>query len=320
MSLTRFVVRRAAGGLLFALAVASLTLLLARLAPGDATTQDGLERSAAQRAAMRAELGLDQPLLTQYGHWLAGLARFDLGRSSYFSRPVADVVGQRAVNTAVLALAALVVATLIGIPLGRFTGAHHGALANVVRGASIAVLSVPPLLSALLLVFVAAETGWFPVGGMTSGGLTGAAWLADLARHLPVPVLALALPLAATLERVQSRAMAEASGRPFVDASRARGLTRERTLRVHAWPASLAPVLGIYGVLVGALFSGSFVVELVTAWPGLGRLLVDGLRARDVWLVAGCGAAGAVWLAIGTTLADVLHATLDPRVLERRSR
>lgn len=320
MALTRFVVRRAAGGLLFALAVASLTLLLARLAPGDATTEDGLQMSGDERAAMRAALGLDQPLLTQYGHWLAGLAQFDLGRSSFYSRPVSEVVGQRAMNTAVLAVVALLVATLVGIPLGRYTGAHRGWAARAISGVSLAVLSVPPLVSALVLVFVAARTGWLPVGGMTSGGLSGVAWLADLARHLPVPVLALALPLAATLERVQSAAMAEAAGRPFVHASRARGLTRDHALRAHAWPASLAPVLGTYGVLVGALFSGSFVVELVTAWPGLGRLLVDALRARDVWLVAGCGATGALWLAAGTTLADVVHAALDPRVLERRSR
>ena len=314
MTLARFVVRRAAGGVLFALVVASLTLLLARLAPGDVD----IEMKPEELAARRAEMGLDQPLLAQYGHWLSGLARFDLGRSTKYNRPVADMIGERALNTALLATVALAVASLLGIPLGRFTGASQGPLARAVKAASIVVLSVPPLLSALLLVFVAAETGWFPVGGMTSGGLTGAAWLADLAWHLPVPVLALALPLAATLERVQARAMAEAIGQPFVDASRARGLTRERTLRVHAWPASLAPVFGIYGVLVGALFSGSFVVEMVASWPGLGRLLFDALYARDVWLVAGCGAAGAASLAVGTTVADVLHAVLDPRVLERR--
>ena len=317
MSLARFVVRRAAGGLAFALLVASLSMWLARLSPGDATTREAIAMTVEQRTAMRAELGLDQPLLTQYGRWLSGLARFDLGRSSLFKRPVADLVGERALNTALLAVAALVVASLVGIPLGRYTGASQTALARAVRAASVAVLSLPPLLGALLLVLLAAQTGWLPVGGMTSGGLTGTAWLTDLAWHLPVPVLALALPLAATLERVQSRAMAEAIGRPFVDASRARGLTRARTLRVHAWPASLAPVLGIYGVLVGALFSGSFVVEVVTSWPGLGRLLFDALLARDVWLVAGCGAAGAVSLAVATTMADVMHAALDPRLLEK---
>ncbi len=318
MTLARFIVRRAAAGAVFALVVASLTLLLARLVPGDAVTGDALDMTPQERAALRAELGLDQPLLTQYGRWLGGLARLDLGQSTLFKRPVADLVGERARNTALLAMAALLVGSLVGIPLGRFTGATQSTAARLVRAASMAVLSMPPLLSALLLVFIAAQTGWFPIGGMTSGGLEGTAWFLDLLRHLPVPVLALALPLAATLERVQARAMAEAMTRPFVGASRARGLTTESMLRRHAWPASLAPVLGIYGVLVGALFSGSFVVEIVTSWPGLGRLLFDALRSRDVWLVAGCGAAGAVSLAVGTTVADVVHAALDPRVLEGR--
>ncbi len=317
MTLARFAVGRVVGGAVFALAVASLTLLLARSTPGGGT-EFGLEATPDEIAARRAELGLDQPFLTQYVRWLAGVARFDLGRSSLFGRPVANLVGERAANTAVLAVAALIVATGIGLPLGRFAGATSGAGARLVRTASLAVLSVPPLLSALLLVFLAARTGWLPVGGMTSGGLSGAAWFADLLRHLPVPVLALALPLAATLERLQARAIADAMGRPFVAASRARGLAVGAAVRVHAWPVSLAPVLGSYGVLVGALFSGSFVVEIVTAWPGLGRLLFDALRSRDVWLVAGCGAAGAVSLAIGTTIADIAHAAIDPRVLEGR--
>jgi peptide/nickel transport system permease protein len=317
MRLAWFVVRRLASGLLFALVIASLTLLLARVVPGDALIESDLHRSPAQRAALRAELGLDQPLATQYVRWLRGLARLDLGESTLFNRPVAGLVRERAFNTALLAAAALLLATLIGLPLGRYTGAHTGGVARAVRAASLAVLSMPPLLSALVLVFLAVRTGWLPAGGMTSGGLTGAAWLGDLARHLPVPVLALALPLAATLERVQSGAMSEAARQPFVDASRARGLDHARSLRVHAWPVSLAPVLGIFGVLVGALFSGSFVVEIITSWPGLGRLLVDALRARDVWLVAGCGAAGALSLAVGTAVADVAHAVIDPRVLER---
>ncbi|MEP7117635.1 MAG: ABC transporter permease [Acidobacteriota bacterium] len=318
MMLAGFVVRRVASGIVFAFAVASLALLLARLAPGDATTGDWATMSPDQRAARRHELGLDVPLRTQYGRWLQGVAHLDLGQSSLYRRPVAALVGERALNTALLAVVAAVVATLIGIPLGRFSGAHQGALARLVRLLSIATLSMPPLLGVLMLVFLAAYTGWLPVGGMTSARLSGTAWIVDLARHLPVPVLALALPLAATLERVQARSMAEAIGRPFVAASRARGLSRDRTLRVHAWPVSLAPVLGLYGVLVGALFSGSFVVEIVTSWPGLGLLLFDALHGRDVWLTAGCGAAGAVALAAGTTFADVLHAMVDPRVLEGR--
>jgi len=316
MTLARFAVRRVVSGAIFAFVVASLTLGLARIVPGDGSNEGLVPPEEAAR--QRAELGLDQPLLTQYAGWLRGLARLDFGQSTRYRRPVRDLLGERAANTALLAVFALVVATGVGVPLGRLAGTSTGGLGRVVRAASLAVLSVPPLLSALLFVFIAARTGWLPSGGMTSGGQSGLAWLVDVLRHLPVPVLALALPMAATLERLQASAMAEAARRPFVAASRARGLDVETALRVHAWPVSLAPVLGTYGVLVGALFSGSFVVEVVTGWPGLGRLLFDALGARDVWLVAGCGAAGALSLAVGTTLADVAHAAIDPRVLEER--
>ncbi len=185
------------------------------------------------------------------------------------------------------------------------------------RVLSVIGLSVPPLIGSLALVFLAARTGWFPVGGMTSSAgveMTWAQWLADLARHLPLPALALAIPLAATLERLQSEAIESASHESFVAASRARGVDRMRSILRHAWPVSLRPVLGLYGVMIGSLFSGSFVVEVVTSWPGLGRLMFDALRARDLFLVAGCAATGAFFLAAGTLIADLLLAYTDPRV------
>lgn len=314
MTLARFTAGRVASGAIFALVVASLTMALARVVP-TAELED-LARTPEALAARRAELGLDRPFLEQYAHWLAGVARLDFGSSTRFRRPVRALLGERALNTAILAVAALLVASVLGLALGRRAGAAPGGVGRWIRAGSLAVLSLPPLLSSLVLVFVAARTGWLPAGGMTTGGLTGAAWFADVLRHLPVPALALALPMAATLERLQARSMREALARPFVTASLARGLDADAAARVHAWPVSLAPVLGAYGVLVGSLFSGSFVVELVTGWPGLGLLLFDALNARDVWLVAGCGAAGAVSLAVGITIADVVHAAIDPRVLE----
>jgi peptide/nickel transport system permease protein len=220
----------------------------------------------------------------------------------------------------VLALAALVLATLIGIPLGVYTGTHRsGAAPAVARAASVVLLSTPPLIGSLLLVFLAARTGWLPVGGMTSADVA-AGWparLADVLAHLAVPALALALPLAATLERLQSQALAETSREPFVRASRARGVTARHALIRHAWPVSLGPLLGLYGLMIGSLLSGSFIVEVVTAWPGLGRLMVNGLLARDIYLVAGTAAAGAACLSAGTLIADVTHALIDPRVRER---
>ncbi|MGD9904723.1 MAG: ABC transporter permease [Vicinamibacterales bacterium] len=320
MNLAGYAARRAIGAVAFMLVVASITFALARLAPGDPLGPDALTMTADEVATLRAELGLDRPWYIQYGRWLAGLPRLDLGRSSLYSRPVAGLVVERAANTAILAVSALLLATLIGIPAGRLAGADRSWPARLVRLVSLVVLSVPPLVASLGLLAIAASTGWLPVGGMTGAGRDDGGWLADLLWHLPLPTLALALPLAATLERVQARAMADAATQPFVGASRARGRTRHDALRLHAWPVSLAPVLGIYGVVVAALFSGSFVVEVVTSWPGLGQLLFDGLRARDVWLVAGCGAAGALFLAVATLGTDLLHAVVDPRTAAESSR
>ena len=121
------------------------------------------------------------------------------------------------------------------------------------------------------------------------------------------------IELAATLERLQSQAIREAAKEPFVRAAQARGLSADAALLKHAWRVSLTSVLGLYGLIIGTLFSGSFIVEVVTAWPGLGRLMYDALRARDFFLVAGCAAAGAACLAFGTFVSDVMHTAADPR-------
>ena len=170
-----------------------------------------------------------------------------------------------------------------------------------------------------MLVFIAGRTGWLPPGNMTSSGtaaVTWGAWIADVARHLPLPVIALALPLAATFERLQSQALGETVHLPFITAATARGVSRRAVILRHAWPASLRSICAVYGIMVGAVLSGSFVVEYVTAWPGLGRMMYEALRARDIYLVAGCAAAGATFLAIGTLLGDLMLAVADPRVRE----
>ena len=314
----RYLLRRLGFALLLVFVVSSAALLLTRLAPGDFTTDQTLTMDPATRERLRAELGLDRPFLSQYVFWLGGAIRFDFGQSMLYARPVSTLIGERALNTAVLATVALLVATAIGLPLGVYSGTRRrGPGRWLVRAISVIGISVPPLIGSLLLVFIAARTGWLPAGGMTSSvglELDWARWLADLARHLPVPALALGIPLAASLERLQSQAIASAVREPFVAASRARGLERAQAMWRHAWPVSLRPVLGLYGVIIGSLFSGSFVVEVVTSWPGLGRLMFDALKARDLFLVAGCAATGALFLAIGTLIADLLLAWTDPRV------
>jgi peptide/nickel transport system permease protein len=312
-----FLLRRFLFALLLVFVVSSAAFVLTRLAPGCLGADESPGMAPEVRARLLAERGCDAPIAAQYFAWLGRVARGDFGQSFLFSRPVSDLLGERAANTAVLAAAALLLATLVGIPLGLYTGSGGGAGRSLVRALSIVFLSVPPLVGSLGLLLLAMRTGWFPASGMTSAGAADLPWagrMADVLSHLVVPAVALALPLAATLERLQAQSIGEARRETFVPAARARGLTEAGALVRHAWPASLRPVLALYGLMIGSLFSGSFIVEVITAWPGLGRLMFEALRARDLFLVSGAAAAGALFLAIGTLAADLLLGVVDPRV------
>ncbi len=317
----RYIARRLAFALFLVMAVSSASLLLSRLAPGDFVTES-LGTRASQQAIeqQRARFGLNRSIGEQYRAWLAAAARLDFGYSMQYERPVRDLIPERAANTAILALTALVCATLIGVPLGVVSGSRRGGvLAGVIRAASVVLLSMPPLLTSLFLVFVAARTGWLPIAGMRSATVPADGAFMDLIRHLIVPAAAIALPLAAMLERLQAQAMSETIAEPFVLASLARGVPRSRIVWRGALKAALRPVAAIYGLIIGSLLSGSFAVEVITAWPGLGSLMLQALRTRDVYLVAGCAGAGALFLAGGTLVSDLALAAIDPRASETRT-
>jgi peptide/nickel transport system permease protein len=315
-----FLVRRVAFALVLVACASSTAFLLTRVAPGDVTTQLGPLAKAEDVRATRARFGLDRPVIEQWALWASRAVRLDFGDSFLYNRPVASLLAPAARNTAILAVVALMLATGSGIVLGVIGGSSGGAgVRAAIRIVSAVCVSLPPLLTSLVLVFIAARTGLLPTGGMSSasaGDLSWGAWLIDLAWHVPLPALALALPIAATFERLQSQAITEVVDQPFVAAARARGVPHGAVVWRHAWPASLRPICAVLGVAIGALLSGSFVVEYVTAWPGLGRLMYEALRARDIYLVAGCAATGSAFLAAGTLAGDLLLAAVDPRVRE----
>jgi peptide/nickel transport system permease protein len=308
--LLSFVGRRLLLALLLVFVVSSAALLLVDAAPGDHFSAFDLDPATA--AAERHRLGLDRPLVARYSAWLGRAARFDFGESMKYRRPVAQLVGERAPMTALLGFAALALATLIGVPAGIFTGSRRNAFTAATRALSLVVISVPSLVTSFALLFLAARTGWLPVGGFTSSD--GQVWAG--ARYLILPAIALALPIAATIERLQSQAVSDALAEPSLRAALARGCSRRRVVWRHAFRLSLTPVLAIYGVIVGTVLSGSFAVEIVTSWPGLGALMYDALVSRDLFLVAGCAGAGAIFLALGTLAADIALALADPRTRE----
>jgi peptide/nickel transport system permease protein len=310
-----YLARRLAFAVFLVIVVSSGSLILARLAPGDYVTQSmGIDAKRETIEQMRARLGLNKSVGAQYVDWLKAAARLDLGQSLLYDRPVRDLIPERAANTAVLAVTALVVATLVGLPLGIVTGSRRGGmLTSVIRAASLVLLSMPPLLTSLFLVFLAARTGLLPIAGMRSAFAPEGGAVIDLLKHLVVPAAAIGLPLAAMIERLQAQAMSEVVGEPFVLATVGRGVPQSRIVWRDALKPALRPVASVYGLMIGTLLSGSFAVEVITAWPGLGRLMLDALRARDVYLVAGCAGTGAVFLAFGTLMSDFALAVVDPR-------
>jgi ABC-type dipeptide/oligopeptide/nickel transport system permease component len=295
-SFVAFVLRRLLAALGFVAVVATSAFVLTHFAP---EVRDPNLTEADYRKE-RARLGLDHPLYVQLAAWFDGLAHFNLGTSQTKGEPVVELLSARAANTAELAGAALGLATVVGLPLGLLTAARpRGALATLVVPISVALISCPPIVGGLALSLLALRTGWLSLG------------------HLALPALALALPLAAALERLQSQATAETLAAPDLLAAAARGVPPSRLLWSHAARQSLRPVLGVYGIVIGSLFSGSLAVEFVTAWPGLGRLMYEALVARDLFLVSGCALLGAMFLAFGNFVADLARAAVDPRVRER---
>jgi peptide/nickel transport system permease protein len=321
-----YLLRRFVFAVLLVFSVSSAALMLTRLAPGDYADQTLAQTGdTAVAEALRERYGLNRSIGGQYADWLGKAVRFDFGRSMVYDRPVHDLISERAANSAILALSALALATLVGIPLGIVSGSRRGVLPQAVRAASVLLLSMPPLLTSLVLVFLAARTGWLPVGGMSSpglgavegvGGTASAGYAADLLRHMIVPVLALALPLAAMFERLQAEAIGDTIGQPFVLATMGRGVPPARIVWRDALKPALRPVVSVYGLVVGTLLSGSFAVEIITSWPGLGQLMLNALRQRDIYLVAGCAAIGSIFLAAGTFLSDAALALADPRTTE----
>lgn len=304
-ALLRFALRRTFRAFLLVIAAASAAMLLVHLAPGDTFSTFGLDPATA--ASERARLGLDRPFVEQYGTWLSRVIVLDLGESARFNRPVAVLLGERLGNTALLGCAALVVALGLGLPAGVVTGSNaRGPAARLLRAGSLVLLATPPLVTALVLLVLATLWGW-PAGGLGSGTAT------DLARHLPLPALALGLPIAASLERLQSQAIGDALGNASILAARARGVSRRRATWVHALRLSAPPVLGVIGIVIGAVLSGSFVVEIVMSWPGIAELMVEALLSRDVILAAGCASVAAAFLAIGIVASDIALALADPR-------
>lgn len=285
--------------------VATLVFALIHLVPGDpAEAMLGETASASDLADLRQRLGLDQPLLTQYRHFLVGLVQGDLGTSFRYGTPVAREIGTRMGPTVRLALVAMVVAVVIAIPLGIVGALYRGrAPDRLAMTVSLAGIAMPNFwLGPVLAIVFAVWLGWLPVSG------TGT-W-----RHIVLPAVTLGAALAAITARMTRASLGDELRELYVQAARARGLSRTRAVVAHAFRNSLIPVVTILGLQLGAVLTGTIITETIFSWPGVGRLLIQAINFRDYPLVQGCILLISVTYVSMNLVVDVLYAWLDPRI------
>ncbi len=285
--------------------VLTLVFLMIHIVPGDPVEQMLGEGAApGELLQLRHALGLDQPLLAQYGHYLAQLARGDLGQSFKFQAPVRRIIFERYPATLSLAFLALLVCATIAIPAGVLAAYKRGRAADRAVGVfTLFGLAVPNFaLGPVLILFFSIELGLLPVSGR--GG----------AAYYVLPAATLGAALAAILTRMVRGSMLEELSSDYVRTARAKGLSTSAVLFRHAFRNALIPIITILGLQFGTLLAGTIVTETIFSWPGIGRLTVQAISARDYPLLQGCILVIAVSYVLVNLLTDVLYAVIDPRV------
>ncbi len=300
-----FVASRLASAALVVAGVVCLVFLALRVVPGDPVeVMLGERASPADRVALRAALGLDDPMPVQLARYVSGLARWDLGRSLHSRRPVSELIGERIPATGALAALSIAFAVSIALPLGtgaalgRGTAFDAAAITVATLGVSIPNFVLGPV---LMLVF-AIVLGWLPVAGMGEPG----AWV--------LPAVTLGTALAAVLSRMIRSSLLEVLSEDYVRTARAKGASERRVVLGHALRNALLPVVTVLGLQIGAVLGGAVITEVVFAWPGLGQLTVEAITRRDYPVLQGCVLVIALVYVGINTLTDLVYAALDPRI------
>ncbi len=301
----QFLLRRAISSLAVVLGVVFLVTLVLDMTPGDPVAlMLGQNATPQQIATLRHELELDQPLLVRYGHYLQHAAQADLGRSIRTDRPVVAEVADAWPNTLQLALVAIVLAVVVGMGLGMASALRpYGWADSVVRVLALFGLSMPIFWIGLMFMYV---FGFFfkllPVGGIGTP------------QHLILPAVTLALPSIALISRMARSSLMEVLGEDYIRTGRAKGLGERVVVLRHALRNALIPVVTVIGLQFGQLMGGAILTETVFAWPGLGRLIVMAVFARDYPLLQGTVLIFALTYVVVNLVVDLSYGWLDPRV------
>lgn len=299
------IIRRVMSMILVMLMTSFIAFLILEGLPGDAaTTLVGESASAEQIQTLRRQMGLDRPFMARYLDYVGGVLHGDLGKSWINDRPVRELIGERFINTLVLACVTTIFAAAAGIGIGIWVASRQGSWIDYgVMGMMALNLSLPGFGIAMLLTYLfALKLGWLPVAG---GGTFA---------HLVLPVLTLSLPFISMVARLSRSSLLDVSQREFVLSARARGIPQARVWNRHILRNALIPVMTMVGLNCGHLLGGAFVVEVIFGWPGLGRLIVQAVFDKDFPVVLGSVLLITIIFQFVTLLIDLTHGILDPRV------
>jgi peptide/nickel transport system permease protein len=316
----RYLFRRLLHGGFLLFGASILTFLFSALVPGNYFDEMLLNPQISPEtvASLRAQYELDRPMPVRYARWIRSLAHGEMGFSFAYNTPVAPLLWIRARNTLLLTLTATLIAWALALPLGIWSAATLGRLPDrVLSWTTATFLVLPDLVIAIGLLAFAVRSGWFPVGGLVSVGYESLSMpqkLRDVVMHMTLPVAALVLSALPMLVRHVRAAMAEVLDAPFLRAAEGLGIPRRRLLYRHALRAAANPLIALLGFSLGALLSGSLIVEVAMSWPGLGPLLLEAILARDLYVVIGGVLLSTIFLVGGNFLADILLYWADPRI------
>ncbi len=295
--------------LVFVLFILSLVIfILMKLAPGDPVLTllhaDEMSITQADEAALREELGFDQPVLVQYGKWMLGLIRLDLGTSYLKGRPVLDELLDKLPATIQLTASGLAVMVAIALPLGLIASRYPNRWPDhVSRILALVGASIPSFWMGLLLIYLfSLKLGWLPTSGKGSFA------------HMILPSITLGFAMAAVYARLLRSGLLDSLSQDYIKAARARGLAERRILMGHALRAALLPVITVFGVSFGNLLAGSVVIETLFAWPGLGSLALEAIFERDYPIIQGYVLATGLFVVVVNLLVDLSYSLLDPRI------
>lgn len=302
----RYLVNRLALSAVVVFGVSVLVFLMLHLVPGDpAVVMLSEQANASDVQHLRHELGLDQPLWAQYGLYLERVLHGDLGRSIRLRRPVSELIAGRLPNTLELAVASLSLATVVGVAVGAVSAVRRGRLADhlAMAGALLGV-SLPSFwLGLMLILLFGLRLSALPIAGNQDGFAS-----------LVLPALTLATVPMATIARLTRSGLLDVLGEDYIRTARAKGLNELAVIVSHALRNSMIPVITVVGVQFGVLLGGAIIVETVFAWPGVGRLLIDAVSARDFPLVQGIMLFISISFVLVNLCADLVYAYVDPRI------